>query len=86
MRNTHLTRPRTRDRLLRAMELGSLDIPSLSRMLQVHRNTLERELDELSGEGLVRRVGPDRQPRFRHPGGRRPYRWALNRTSALARH
>jgi predicted ArsR family transcriptional regulator len=77
MRNIHATRPLTRERVLLALQLSALDIPRLSLMLQVHRNTLERELDELASRGLVKRLGEARiQPRRRH-GGRRPYVWTL---------
>ena len=77
MRNNHVTRPLTRERVLLALRLSALDIPRLSLMLQVHRNTLERELDELASQGLVKRLGEVRaQPRLRH-GGRRPYAWTL---------
>ncbi len=77
MSNTHVVRPRTRERVLLALQLAALDIPRLSLMLQVHRNTLERELDELASQGLVKRLGAIRtQPRRRH-AGRRPYAWTL---------
>ena len=77
MRNNHATRPLTRERVLHALRLSALDIPRLSLMLQVHRNTLERELDELASQGLVKRLGEVRtQPRLRH-GGRRSYVWTL---------